>query len=188
MVRGRTATADGGEDPLLTSTLIINMRKSRNEGRHGDAEPTTLYTQFPIWNMISTTQAQEEAFLIQDMNRGCIFLFNYVSLYLVKSYRLSSFPPSNLTHVSFTHFPLPPTLYLLLLWLLLFCIPLSTSPVFLYLRQWCLVNIRPIHPSFKCRHYGYQMHLWLFRPIDWHNQYVIFGKFWRHYIRAPRRS
>lgn len=48
MVRGRTATADGGEDPRLTRALIINMqKKSRNEGRQDDAEATTLYTQFP---------------------------------------------------------------------------------------------------------------------------------------------
>ena len=38
--RGRTATADGGEDPLLTSTLIIHIQKSRNECRQDDAEAT----------------------------------------------------------------------------------------------------------------------------------------------------
>lgn len=33
MKRGRIATADGGEDPLLTSTLIIQIEKSRKADR-----------------------------------------------------------------------------------------------------------------------------------------------------------
>ena len=37
MLRGRTATSEGGEDPLLTRTLIINMCKRRNEGTQEDA-------------------------------------------------------------------------------------------------------------------------------------------------------
>lgn len=58
-------------------------------------------------------------------------------------------------------------------------------PPFFHHRQWCLLNITLIHPSFKCRHYGYQMHLWLFRPIDWHNQYVILGKFGDTTLELP---
>lgn len=36
---GRTATADGGEDPLLTNTLIIHVEKKKTmyEGRQDDA-------------------------------------------------------------------------------------------------------------------------------------------------------
>lgn len=84
------------------------------------------------------------------------------------------FPPMSRLHI----FPYPHTLLL--------CIPLSTSPsFFLDHRQWCLVNITLIHSSFKCRHYGYQMHLWLFRPIDWHNQYVILGKFGDTTLELP---
>lgn len=35
MERGRTATADGGEDPLLTSTLIINIQQKQEQMQTG---------------------------------------------------------------------------------------------------------------------------------------------------------
>lgn len=80
---------------------------------------------------------------------------------------------------SLLNFKWPPCLfYLLLIYLLLPRIPQpTTTSSFLHHRQWCLVNIALMHSSLKCHHYGYQMHLWLFRSIDWHNQYVIQGKF-----------
>lgn len=69
---------------------------------------------------------------------------------------------------------------------LLFGIPLSTSPSFFHHIEWFLVNITLItHPSFKCPHYGYQMHLWPFGSIDWHNQYVILAKFGDATLELP---
>lgn len=134
--------------------------------------------------MISTTQGQKEAFLQRDMGRSCTFLFNYLTLHLIKTSPRTFFSTmaSNLisTYVSFTPFPSPSHTHSVCCYFIFSCSAFLYPPLpssFLHHRQWYLVNITLIHSSFKCRHYGYQMHLWLFRPIDWHNQYIILGKF-----------
>lgn len=179
MERGRTATADGGEDPLLTNTLIIHIQKKA--GTKADRmmlkpqQHSTCSSLSETWS--APQKGKMRVFLYKTWIEVVLF-FSTTSHFIWSKKKPPTyfpagirilFPPMSRLHI----FPYPHTLLL--------CIPLSTSPsFFLDHRQWCLVNITLIHSSFKCRHYGYQMHLWLFRPIDWHNQYVILGKFALH--------
>lgn len=103
-------SSDGGEDPLLTGTLIINMQRSRKRGQTGRrwSHNNTLHA--VAHQVHDRHHGQEELFLPWDKERSC-FSLNYLSLHAIKiqpSYFFSS-TASNLTstHVCFTHSPFP---------------------------------------------------------------------------------
>lgn len=132
-----------------------------------------LHMRFPFINKTRTTEAQQGLLLKKEMYRrlkDCrqVTSSNPTHLLLIYDGFKSDFRPRLFHTFWLSYFNSPSSAF-----------PYPPLPPFtlLHPRQWCLVYITLIHSSFKCHHYGYQMHLWRFRSIDWHNQYVILAKF-----------
>lgn len=145
---------------MLTITLNINMQKKAGSEAAMTTKPQ-LTLHFP---KITSGVTNKQTWI------GVLFFQTFHFTFEMKSYFHHDF-------INFLH-PLFIFSFLFIAALLKTTLHSSIHPPPHLLPPWQTMMFRLIHPSFfKCCHYRYQMHLWLFRPIDWHNQYIILGKF-----------